>query len=171
MKGLKCCNMLPVKLFLSLFCNVYNRESSNFRIPSQYCTWFNCACILKNKECAEINYRKWLDIQNTQPLLYNFVLNANIFWKNEEWAGKNYREVSDLSSNLTKESKQGRQILILKSSIWQKQTNHCLVSQVGKVPVYRAGGSGLIPSQTNTQDLKMWRHTGKRTLTPIRYNG
>ena len=30
-----------------------------------------------------------------------------------------------------------------------------LVSLVGKVPVYRAGGSGSIPSRTNTQGLKM----------------
>ena len=30
-----------------------------------------------------------------------------------------------------------------------------LVSLVGKVPVYRPGGSGLIPGRTNTQGLKI----------------
>ena len=30
-----------------------------------------------------------------------------------------------------------------------------LVSLVGKVPVYRAGGSGSIPGPTNTQGLKI----------------
>ena len=30
-----------------------------------------------------------------------------------------------------------------------------LISLVGKVPVYRAGGSGSIPSRTNTQGLKI----------------
>ena len=34
------------------------------------------------------------------------------------------------------------------------QLYHCLVSPVGKVPVYRAGGSGSIASQTNTQGLQ-----------------
>ena len=30
-----------------------------------------------------------------------------------------------------------------------------LVSLVGKVPVYRAGGSGSVPGRTNTQSLKI----------------
>ena len=30
-----------------------------------------------------------------------------------------------------------------------------LVSLVGKVPVYRAGGSGSIPGRTNTQGIKI----------------
>ena len=35
------------------------------------------------------------------------------------------------------------------------QNQNCsLVSLVGKVPVYCAGGSGSIPGQTNTQDEK-----------------
>ena len=33
--------------------------------------------------------------------------------------------------------------------------NRRLVSLVGKVPVYRAGGSGLIPGRINAQDLKI----------------
>ena len=32
--------------------------------------------------------------------------------------------------------------------------NRYLVSLVGKVPVYRVGGWGSIPGQTNNQDLK-----------------
>ena len=32
---------------------------------------------------------------------------------------------------------------------------HCLVSLIGRVPVYCAGGLGLIPGQTNTQGLKI----------------
>ena len=42
----------------------------------------------------------------------------------------------------------------------QKNTNYCqyyccLVSPVGKVPVCGAGGSGLSPSRTSTQGLKI----------------
>ena len=33
--------------------------------------------------------------------------------------------------------------------------NRHLVGLVGKAPVYRAGGSGSIPSWTNTQGLKI----------------
>ena len=33
--------------------------------------------------------------------------------------------------------------------------DRCLVSLVDKVPVYRAGGSGSISGQTNTQGLKI----------------
>ena len=33
--------------------------------------------------------------------------------------------------------------------------NRRLVSLIGKVPVYRAGGSGSIPGRTNTQGLKI----------------
>ena len=35
------------------------------------------------------------------------------------------------------------------------QLFNCLVSLVGKVPVYRAGGSDSIPGWTLTQDLKI----------------
>ena len=36
-----------------------------------------------------------------------------------------------------------------------RELGACLVSLVGKVPVYRAGGSGSIPGRTNTQGLKI----------------
>ena len=38
---------------------------------------------------------------------------------------------------------------------YNHRTYRRLVSLIGKVPVYRAGGSGSIPGRTNTQGLKI----------------